>query len=343
MRRNQMFPIEFDDERDRTENPGTMQTTSDIPRILPVEPVSAREQRPAPEAMPVDMNGRLDRAADLYGIRRSGGAAEDRDATRSYLASRMKDLSIAPVRREVDGQRLAMMEREDSQSSAQASMERNVRNQAAGQAAAGQAEAQGRLAVAGVNADARVTAAETSAAARLEQAEANAAARMAELDKKLAAQTKRDEMRNTMDQARREDLREWRQSRDVNSRRAAVDKMLDREFTGPGGFEKKRLRQYIAETRNPDGSMMANAPTDPAWENMVDDFEDRYEQAYGKLPWQGGNQAAGNGATGAATAPSQGGPQPIQGKVRVKGPDGKVREIDASQLAAAQAAGGVLL
>lgn len=322
------YPMTMDEEDVRNRN-----TTTPPPvRILPVEALPADRQMGA-APMPVEFSGRLDRAADLYGIRRAGGAPVDRDATRSYLASRMEDLSIAPARREAARQRLAMMEQADSQSSAQASMERNVRNQAAGQAAAGQAEAQGRLAVAGVNADARVTAAETAAQARLDAQKADAERRMAELDKKLAAQTKRDEMRSAMDQARREDLREWRQSRDVNSRRASVDKMLDREFTGPGGFEKKRLRQYIAETRNPDGSMKANATTDPAWENMVDDFEDRYEQAYGKLPWQGGNQAAGGGAASAAAAPSQGGPQPIQGKVRVRRKsDGKLFDVDAARV-----------
>ena len=76
--------------------------------------------------------------------------------------------------------------------------------------------------------------------------------------------------------------------------------------------------------------MKTNATTDPAWENMVDDFEDRYEQAYGKPYWQ---WAAGGGAASAAAAPSQGGPQPIQGKVRVRRKsDGKLFDVDAARV-----------
>lgn len=252
------------------------------------------------------------------------------NATRQFLQTRMGDASVRPELRSQAGQRLAVMDETATRESAQGSQERMADSQARGMIGKAEADRDARVAAADSAAQARVQAAETGAQGRVQAAEAGAAGRQAELDKKIASQEKIAAARLEMDRERTRLMQEYRGLKTNADKQKAIDGMMDEVLPNSDGFSSGTLRQYIARTRGPDGNVLDEKALDPAWESYYDDYQKRVKDA-------GPKQAE------PAKLPSAGGAAPIQGKVRMRGPDGKVRLIDPAQVEAATKAGGTLL
>lgn len=237
------------------------------------------EQQMRPTAAPADdFYARVDRAADMFGIRRTGGAPAD---PREVAANRAQNEGFglqarAAAAREVDG-----LDADWRQASGQASRERVAGMTAEGARAAGDARLSGVLA--------GVQQRELDSQRDAEMKRREIEQRATEAEKKLAAAEARAAAVRAMAESRLDMQRARSDMKDRDSRERYVQSTLNREYTD--GLTKRTLRGYVAETYTADGQLRPGAEQDPEMESLLGDLNNLYRDWYGK-PYLGGGAPA---------------------------------------------------
>jgi hypothetical protein len=257
-----------------------------------------------PEMAQQIFSNRTDRAADLYGIRRTNTDVNPVDvmARKSNLETAAKDTALSVDRRQAAQRTLDQIIAEE-----QAGEDRTLaRDRSELDMRGKQAEVAGKMDIAEIMGRSKVEAAGTTAEAKreitattLEQKQGMHDDKMKLERDRLASLEGREQARIEMWKSRDTDRAALRAAKDQQSLEKAAASFLDKEFGGD--YERKSLRQYVTNTYDlATGAPKTDATPDPVFEQRLNDLNEKWQEAYGR-PFVGKGMQVGGKATSGAT------------------------------------------
>lgn len=208
-----------------------------------------------------------DKAADMYGIRRTNTAARPvmQEDTISYLNKRSQDNSVSVAGRNGARRQLEDITTMLDRAAGRQSQERMAQSEAQAMADKARIPAEAKVQAAGINAGAEVQGKQITADATVAAAEARA-----------RAQEARDAAHRQMLQDSRAEREAARNVTRTDQRQRWVNGALDKEYS-PNGLTKETLRGYLVRTRDEQGNVKPDAKQDPVWESRLDSVEQQAE------------------------------------------------------------------